>query len=674
MPTPPKSNSGGGRSIRLNLPGRSTTPPPSKSSTSPPQSKKRRFTPPASVRPNTAEASNLRLLHQKSSLSFVLHRTTPTSEPSWHAQGVTSLYVLDESSTPEPENSNLSVSLALHLRGTCQVTGVQVESVNKNDLSVLAKLSCTHQHLDPLERVLLKPANSYTMDDVIAKAKRHQADSQSSRGAAGMTNAIRAASIASNMGELRISTFSQKLPEQKSEEITQCWKEDLSQPVSEGDAVRRLRGGLNSRVSKRRSSRIDLVSKAMGEPTESQIALKVTVRFNIVLGTANHLGGINAVTSNQTPHIYTTAGVYGDHQGPRSWIPTLDSASTKHRSSHDITIKVTAPMNEGLSIVGFGEDYGVTETYLHDRNDQLSVENLYRMLGKDHVAIVQKVANISSADQDDEPHLIPPESYQTISMENILATTIWSSCSWLPIPCRSLGFAIGPFRVLEDPEYFGGIEEDDTSEDADEAREALEVSRENGEGIRQVYFAPLFARKHVHAEANTELIPNTRLRLSPLTSRQTDLCEGLDQSVLTATVGVPHRALSLVRDILALPAFRTVSYTQIWIPNAVHGGSTSGALHCCPEVLVNPFLGGSIMDARLLPPIGHRLPYNRGGRVLQFLQARCAVRGWITSAIPLGGQDDVGQGYIHTLIESLLMSWYERGHGAYGEGKFYSPQ
>ena len=50
--------------------------------------------------------------------------------------------------------------------------------------------------------------------------------------------------------------------------------------------------------------------------------------------------------------------------------------------------------------------------------------------------------------------------------------------------------------------------------------------------------------------------------------------------------------------------------------------------------------------------------------ILQFLQARCAIRGWITSAVPLGGRDDVGNGYIHTLIESLIMSLYARGHGA----------
>lgn len=88
------------------------------------------------------------------------------------------------------------------------------------------------------------------------------------------------------------------------------------------------------------------------------------------------------------------------------------------------------------------------------------------------------------------------------------------------------------------------------------------------------------------------------------------------------------------------------------------------------EVLgANTFLGGAIMDAGLLPPPGKRIPfYQGGGRVLQMLQARCAIRGWIIACLPLGGQDDVGNGYILSLIESFMMSLYERAHGATGEG------
>ena len=195
----------------------------------------------------------------------------------------------------------------------------------------------------------------------------------------------------------------------------------------------------------------------------------------------------------------------------------------------------------------------------------------------------------------------------------------------------------------------------------------LENVRQRGEGIRQAYFAPAFERKYIHANSK-HLLPNTILNLPEMSLEDAETSLQLDQTVIAATVGVPHRALSLMRDVLALPNYRTLCFTQIWIPNAAHGGYTSGALHHCPEALVNPFLGGGIFDTRLLPPVGARLPYYQGGRVLQFGQARTAVRGWITSALPLGGYDDVGTGYILALIESFVMSLYERGHGGQGEG------
>jgi hypothetical protein len=89
----------------------------------------------------------------------------------------------------------------------------------------------------------------------------------------------------------------------------------------------------------------------------------------------------------------------------------------------------------------------------------------------------------------------------------------------------------------------------------------------------------------------------------------------------------------------------------------------------CPEVGgCNTFLGGAIMDSTLLPPPGMRLPYYEGGKYLQFLQARNAIRGWVRTALPLGSNDDIGQGYLHALIESFIMSLYERCHGAFGEG------
>ncbi|KAG7355849.1 hypothetical protein IV203_000535 [Nitzschia inconspicua] len=715
---------GGGPSIRLNL---QSKPDPSGSISIPaaagkvssrasslPPSKKRRFDPPT-IKPNTAHAHNLQVLHQKSSLSFLLNRHLNTSDASWFATGITTLYVVDDSSDVKTAGKTdittgktvFDRQFALHLRGTCSVTSVEVESLapattRQTQDAVLIKGETSFQHFDPLERVLLKPASSYTMDDVIqlAKNKRHQADSQAGRGAAGMTNAIRAAGIASNMGELRISSTvtsnSSNPPDE--ERATRCWKHDLNELTATGEVVTRLETVLEPRFSQRKSKRIDLVATTMAKSAFK--ASKITIRYDILLGAADcresairHLGGIHALTTNWTPHIYTTTGVYGDHEGPRSWIPILDSAATRHRASHDFTIKVTAPMKDGLSVVGFGEDFGASETVLHDRLTVQSVQapvdldRIERELGKDHVGWLRKIGqtdqvNFASHQRLTTPHVIPlefTENGKILSIDAILATSVWTSCSWLPISPRSIGFAIGPFRIIDDPEYFSSLEEveenaESEGEDDDEEKEEkvkvdrAQIARDYGEGVRQAFFAPIFARKYIHENASKILLTDTKFDLSPMTKDQIDLCEDLEQSVLTATIGVPTRALSLMRDVLALPSFRTVSYTQVWIPDAVHGGSTSGALNYCPEAQNNPFLGGSIMDSRLLPPIKHRLPYSHGGRVLQFLQARCAARGWIVSAIPLGGRDDVGNGYIHTLLESLIMSLYERGHGAFGQG------
>jgi hypothetical protein len=729
----PAGEKGNGVSMRLNVKKAQVRSASSGTSAQKKSTKKRRFEPPPASSPsNMSQVGDLQLLHQESDISFYLHRPSNSYTPQakWYASAVTTLYVLqDEAIVKDTASSeeNQQLQFAFHLRGSCHVSAVEVEtpsivSSSPSDQSKskqeLVKTKSMFDHFDPLERVLLKPATSCTMDDVVqrAKTKRHEADSQSTRGATGMTNAIRAASIGSNLGELRI--ISSRALENKNNDKNEkdsssassiedarkdCWKSDIQSTYSSGDVVSRLEKRIESRTIRRKNSRIESVAATLAK--NSDRAAKITVHYTICLtnedpsDSIRHLGGIHALTTNQSPHIYTTAGIYGDHEGSRSWIPTTDSASSQHRASHDMTIRVTAPMKDGLSIVGFGEDFGVQETLLHDRSTvhtesgQIIVEedNLKKEIGKDHVEWLRTTSFNCIQRNDDTntakyPHIIPPEGLlgshrhkNITSIDSILATSVWKSCSWLPISPRSIGFAIGPFRILEDPEYLNSLVEDETGnstsegeedeEDKEEAPDPILVARQNGEGIRQAYFAPLFARKFIHATvSDMSLLPDTRFDLTPLTKRQTELLEDLDKSVLTSTVGVPHRALSLMRDILALPAFRTVSYTQIWIPEAVHGGVTSGSLHCCPEVLNNPFLGGAVMDARLLPPINHRLPYYQGGRILQFLQARCAIRGWIISAVPLGGSDDVGNGYIHTLIESLIMSLYARGHGAHGEG------
>eukprot|EP00934_Nitzschia_sp_Nitz4_P008327 Nitzschia sp. Nitz4//scaffold39_size137210//1884//7601//NITZ4_003182-RA/size137210-processed-gene-0.81-mRNA-1//1//CDS//3329550332//8317//frame0 len=678
----------GAPSIRLSVGGsssRSTTPPPNhpnnnNSTSAPPPSKKRRFVPNEKLQPLPANGNTFRLLHQKTALSIVLDQPTPTSKSCWQAKGTSALYLVDET---KGETTPPSLALGLHFRGTCQVQSVTVESVSPKAPLALAPLSNpSYHHADPLERVLLKPPSSYTIDDVLQKAKRHEADSQSSRGAVGMTNSIRAASVASLLGELRITGTRPASPKQPPAVpvVEACWKQDLLQPLETASSVQRLQDRLNLRSPQLREKRLQSLVNTLVEAKDR--ALKVTVTYQILLGSPHetiHLGGIHASTCHRTPHIYTTAGVYGDHEGPRTWVPTLDSASTTHRASHQLSIQVTAPLREGVSVVGFGENFGASETLLHERlgkNDgtvgNSDDTDLVREFGGGHVKILREIQDKNNQQVDDLnlPHVIPPDpSVKALNMDSILATTVWVSNSWLPIPARSLGFAVGPFRVLEDPEYFCHEAEESTGKEAVLAQEHADHARDYGEGVRQAYFCPIFARKHIHvASANTTLLPNTRIQVTPLTQGEIKQLDELDECVLKVSSGVPNRALSLMRDILALPAFRTASYTQIWIPHAVHGGSTSGALHDCPEVLVNFFLGGSIMDARLLPPIGHRLPFHHGGRALQFLQARCAVRGWIISAIPLGGDDDVGQGYIHSLIEDLMMSMYERGHGAHGEG------
>jgi hypothetical protein len=549
---------------------------------------------------------------------------------------------------------------------------MQVETVSNNNSS-LVSVPVSHQHADPLAHVLIKPPESYEEGE----EPRYDADSQCSRGAVGMTLGLRAASIASHMGELRISTETTPAPVSK-ENAMNCWMQDLrGSPQKDNAVAQQLIEKIHGRSTAAREARIRLVAKKLAETCDSkkapnQKAMKVTIVFEVALDKMSHLGGIHS-SHGPTPHVYTTAGVFGDHEGPRSWIPCLDSASSKHRASHELVFKVTAPVREGLFAVGCGEDFGVSKTLLHD----LMIPTIAaEQLGESHVQMVNEIVKRSlsqSAQQSQDgpsPHVIPLDPS---SIDSVFATNVWVTQIWAPTPTRSLGFAVGPFKVLEDPEYFSEEVDDDdddesSGEDGSDQRDFVEAARNNGEGIRQVYFAPLYERKYIHMDADMTLLENTTFELPRIGPPFLQMSRDIDQTVLASTVGVPLRALSLLRDVLALPTYRTTSYTQIWIPNAVHGGSTSGALHSCPEVLVNPFLGGSIMDARLLPPVGCRLPYYNGGRVLQMLQARCAVRGWITAALPLGECDDVGFGYIHTLVESFLTSIYERGHGAYGEG------
>jgi hypothetical protein len=500
---------------------------------------------------------------------------------------------------------------------------------------------------------------------------------------------------------------------------------------------------------------------------------------------------MNNHPSLSTPHVYTTSGTHGDHQGVRSWLPTLDSASPKHRASHEFLIKVTSIKDEGLWPVASGEDFGYNlsvshpillqlgknddddhdgtlrqlmmkqeETMNEEKMDAIMMmtatlyqkgvaeadlawkrleEGITDTLGRRHARFINDffypddecaivngtITPSSSVDSSSSSSLSGLDSEmmtQIMKHHNLIrptyVTSMFSSLTWLPCPSRSLGFAIGPFATLFDPEYFHlSPEDDDDDEDGDEVDDdqsdserrrrrismddgdevvaernvepsflsshrplsLLETAHELGEGIRQLYFAPRDDRRWIHEDINDVFIfgklldtgycPRRQLRPELSAAKLQDR-QQLEGSILASTLGVPNRALSLMRDVLALPAYRTSSYTQIWIPYAQWSGdSCGGNMIGCPEVGgCNPFLGGAIIDSTLLPPPGMRLPYYEGGKYLQYLQARNAIRGWVRTALPLGSNDDVGQGYLHALIESFLMSLYERGHGAFGEG------
>ena len=671
-------------------------------------------------------------------------------------------------------------AMALHGRKSIELTSVEMEALDKKAQKLTSRRT-SFIHADPLEHILVKPAatmaipeddstTTLTMtDDVNDDPNRLNADAQCSRGAMGMTNGLRAASIASLQGEVRLSyekpeallpkmegTNSTSFtatgaasgpansPAPNAQQLkalaaaTSTWQRSLqlssnnnnnnsngshddhdTTPTTSGTARDDLKAHIRQRQTTRAAKRLARVANVLAQastcPTKGNAAVKCTLRFRIqphaeeesettaASGSTSrtyHWGGIHFVTG-PTPYIYSSTGIQGDHAGPRTWIPCVDTAAPHHRASHELSMSVTAGLRHGLSIAGgMGEDFGHAQAYLHAPLSK-STPDAAQVLGSNLVDFLQRIQKLedaklsrqsessSSSTNNRNLHIIPPddtaeETPVVLSLDNVHVTSLWASATWAPIPIRSLGFAVGPFRYVEDAEYFGkaaAAAENAMDEDGNDTHEMdqatmderhaqyVQKARDNGEGIRQAYIAPVYERKHIHKHASRELLPHARLQLRPLTDEQKAALQDLDNTVQFSTVGVPHRALSLMRDILAFSTYRTSSYLQIWIPHAVDGGCTSGALHNCPEVMVNPFLGGAIMDSRLLPPVQMRLPYYHGGRALQFLQARNCVRGWITSSLPLGaGGDDIGNGYIHRLFEALFMSLYERGHGAYGEG------
>jgi len=751
--------------------------------------------------------------------------------------------------------NNKPVSLALHLRDGCFVESVNVFGAaasqstanNKTDSSMdidngptsstklhpLPRHTVSFAHHDPLSVVLTRPPslhsveddgvphfattenNSVDNDDVVeAKmqsgattkptTRRYEADAHATRGTKGLIQSVRAASIASALGELRLtiapdgngSDAELLQPPQSKLDAVECWKNDLLQSLAEQESVsdnagtgESSRGSMEQsmtnnilewRCTQRRDARIDLISNSLagastfekdGESKgEWQLspAMKIVVKFSLrpldipptsVVPTVNdgsnsvapksklanvtghhYIGGlsltspsINDESQCTTPHVYTVAGSHGDHQGVRSWLPTLDSASPNHRCSHELVVKVTSRRKEGLWPSASGEDFGLNQSVSHpilgnDASEAVFGPMKRECSGDDDVALYQKGVeeaervwnfadgsisqalggrhfqfindffygsdNVDNNSEVSSSEVSPLSDTSDLNLGMLAqirnlrptyVTSIFSSLVWSPCPSRSLGFAVGPFATIYDPEYFR-LENDDEDDSDDEMEgddaddgsplSIHETARKMGEGIRQLYFAPQDDRPWIHSDVNDDTIFPTlssnhhskrRPELSAEYIRDRQL---LEQSVLASTLGVPNRALSLMRDILALPAYRTSSYTQIWIPNAqLSGSSAGGNMTGCAEVSgCNCFLGGAIIDSTLLPPPGRRLPYYDGGRYLQFIQARNAIRGWIRAALPLGSGDDVGQSYLHSMVETFIMSLYERGHGAYGEG------
>jgi hypothetical protein len=120
-------------------------------------------------------------------------------------------------------------------------------------------------------------------------------------------------------------------------------------------------------------------SQEKNSKANSAMGFKLVVDFQMEnVPFMTHLGGIHFCAPPQvglpateqqqqyyTPHVYTTCGIIGDHQGTRCWVPTIDTASSKHRATHELTVRVTADSREGLWPVGCGEHFGVSKTYVH---------------------------------------------------------------------------------------------------------------------------------------------------------------------------------------------------------------------------------------------------------------------------------------------------------------------
>ncbi len=132
----------------------------------------------------------------------------------------------------------------------------------------------------------------------------------------------------------------------------------------------------------------------------------------------------------------------------------------------------------------------VTEKQDSDDDDDRLEEEMEKVLGKKCVDYMTKTFKGSlllkkkeeegdgnmngGGSKGNKVHVIPLENgavaADSLPLRTQLATSTWMTSVWSPCPARSLGFAIGPFDVMYDPEYYGkdGNDNDDDEDDDDD--------------------------------------------------------------------------------------------------------------------------------------------------------------------------------------------------------------
>jgi hypothetical protein len=365
-------------------------------------------------------------------------------------------------------------SLALHFcpSHSYQIEDVQVYTIaatNNNDdtnnnynnnehYQLVPSKHVYHLHMDPLRKILRSSSSSISSSSSSSSSK-YEADTQLSRGGSGFATSLRAAGIASQDGELKIAfsipsnNIITTIPETNGEPISEnndnqqqekeeVWKKDLSLASSSAShnvlqpQTDMLLKNLHGKTSHRRDQRIHLISKLLSNASSSkskennktnnkqrnyQIPLKIIIRWKLAsippYQRAVQRGLCimsSTLSSPTTPHMYTTSSY------TRGWLPTIDNTFLFGKASHEMLLSVSANQEEGLSIISAGEDF---------------VEDTIISYIKGHWKAI---------------HMVASSTYEAI-------------------PCTCLGFAIGPFQFLLDPECLSSgssttLEEDEGGE------------------------------------------------------------------------------------------------------------------------------------------------------------------------------------------------------------------